>query len=148
MSEPSSSLDTLSPGSLVSALVVKTVHNGAICQIHGLYHAQLDITHTDFVLDATDENSVRKYLKPGTHIKARILFILDDNDEDNSIRIGLSFQSHLIALKKPETESFQSIMDKKLESVVVKRVDPKLGLWCSLPTNNALTFFVHVPFCI
>ena len=117
-------INSLVPGSLVSAKVRNVLSDGILVSFLTFFVGTIDPFHLG--QDA-------KSFKDGQKIKARILYIAP-----NSKRIGLSMLPHLLDMTMPKLPP----KGKIFEGAIVKRVDPGLGVMFNLPDEEEQDHFI------
>eukprot|EP00890_Picochlorum_soloecismus_P005949 jgi/Picsp_1/6355/NSC_03704-R1_protein rrp5 homolog len=117
-------INSLVPGSLVSAKVRNVLSDGILVSFLTFFVGTIDPFHLG--KDA-------KSFIDGQKIKARIIYI-----EPTTKRIGLSVLPHLLDMKLPKLPPKGTMF----EGAIVKRVDPGLGVLFNLPDDKEQEHFI------
>ena len=150
-----STVGSILPGHLVSALVTAVVSSGLNVKICGFFDGTIDIAHLGLAgADIDEKFKVGKkvshcYRRPEEaeqrQIRARIIY---DNLAITPRRFALSVVPHVLAFSSPTMADGEKTLEegisigKLLSSVTVSRVIPEWGVICRI--DDGLEGFVHV----
>ncbi|KAI5476893.1 hypothetical protein MNV49_007065 [Pseudohyphozyma bogoriensis] len=137
------SITSILPSTLVSALVTATLPSGLNVKFHGFFDGSIDIFH----LNSLDPE---KAFKIGQKVKARVLW---DSVGTTPKRFSLSLAEHIIKLGVQtvgEGEEAKEVKEeypvgRTLEEVKIVRSDEEWGLTCEWEEEGAkVSGFVHI----
>jgi len=123
---PGMAIQTLLPGTLVSATVSKVLSGGSVLSFLSFFHGTVDRIHQGFG---------EEHLEVKEKVRARILFV-----DANARTIGLSLLKHVVAgspFTPPDTAQLGDI----IEEAAVAHVEPSLGIFLAIPGAIA---FAHL----
>ncbi|WPG99443.1 Hypothetical protein R9X50_00225700 [Acrodontium crateriforme] len=153
-------VDAFLPGTAVNVLVTDAAPGGVAGKIMGMLDVTADIVHSE--AGGKDVDLIKKY-KIGSKVKGRIIFAVPK--DDGSRRVGISLQSHLIALPprssklpiaasaKQRKQAADLEQQLRISSIVedakVTRVLTDRGLFLVMPSasgkpEDARTAFAHI----
>eukprot|EP00887_Chlorella_sp_A99_P001742 scaffold19.g1742.t1 len=113
-------IGSLLPGALVTARVRNVLGDGLLASFLTYFTATVDPFHLGWA-----GADWRKHFSPQQRLRARILYV-----DPSSKRVGLTLLPHLLACSLPENFP---LLGQVFEAATVLRVDPGLGLLCTLP---------------
>ncbi|WVQ79413.1 hypothetical protein IAT38_001510 [Cryptococcus sp. DSM 104549] len=128
------------PGHLVTALITAVVPSGLNVKVAGFYDGTIDLAH----LPLGDEDVEEKY-KIGKKVRARVIY---DNTASTPRGFALSALPHVLNLTSPTQEGDETPLElaipigKVYQSVKVTRVLQDWGVMCR--TQDGLEGFVHI----
>ncbi|WWC95372.1 hypothetical protein V866_002234 [Kwoniella sp. B9012] len=135
-----STVGSLTPGHLITALITAVVPSGLNVKVCGFYDGTIDLAHLPL-----GEDDVESKYKIGKKVRARIIY---DNLSTTPPTFALSALPHVVGLTSPTKEGEQLPLEhavpigKLYPSVKVVRVMPDWGVICR--TNDGLDGFCHI----
>ncbi|KAF8323027.1 hypothetical protein DL93DRAFT_2049827 [Clavulina sp. PMI_390] len=138
-----SSIGSVVPGTLVTALITSVLSWGLNVQLLGFFGGTIDLFHLS--LSGTDE--VDDKYKVGQKIRARVLWDVSSNNPKTFVLSTLDHVKSKSKAAKKEVEKGKSVKDvfpvgMVLESVRVRRVESEWGLVVEGP--DGVQGFVHI----
>ncbi|WVQ96181.1 hypothetical protein IAU59_003284 [Kwoniella sp. CBS 9459] len=131
---------SLVPGHLITALITAVVPSGLNVKVCGFYDGTIDLAHLPL-----GEADIEDKYKIGKKVRARIIY---DNIGTTPSKFALSALPHVVALSSPTKEGEDVPLEhaiaigKLYPSVKVTRVIPDWGV--VVRTNDGLDGFVHI----
>ncbi|OCF37082.1 rRNA biogenesis protein RRP5 [Kwoniella heveanensis CBS 569] len=131
---------SLIPGHLITALITAVVPSGLNVKVCGFYDGTIDLAHLPL-----GEADIEDKYKIGKKVRARIIY---DNIATTPSRFALSALPHVVTLSSPTKEGEDIPLEhaiaigKLYPSVKVTRVIPDWGV--VVRTNDGLDGFVHI----
>ncbi|WRT69490.1 uncharacterized protein IL334_006476 [Kwoniella shivajii] len=135
-----STVGSLTPGHLITALITAVVPSGLNVKVGGFYDGTIDLAH----LPLGDDDIEEKY-KIGKKVRARVIY---DNLATTPATFALSALPHVVGLTSPKKEGEDVPLEhaitigKMYQSVKVVRVIPDWGVLCR--TSDGLDGFCHI----
>ncbi|WVW86696.1 hypothetical protein I302_108750 [Kwoniella bestiolae CBS 10118] len=135
-----STVGSLTPGHLITALITAVVPLGLNVKVCGFYDGTIDLAHLPL-----GEDDVETKYKIGKKVRARIIY---DNLSTTPPTFALSALPHVVGLTSPTKEGEDVPLEhaipigKLYPSVKVVRVMPDWGVICR--TNDGLDGFCHI----